>query len=190
MEVKMEAKKRVNITKVILTILATGGLMTMAVLAPNALQSLELLTGRRKYNRRYYLKTTASRLANKGLIRWEKGNNKTFAGITDKGRQTLARYQLGDYDFQKPKRWDGKWRLLIFDIKESKREVRNQFRLELSNFGFRRLQNSVWVTPHECGELSFLLKTALGLGREVIYISESKIENDKELRKIFSLIKD
>lgn len=42
--------------------------------------------------------------------------------------------------------WDGVWRLIIFDIPESKRKLRDQFRLLLKSEGFGLLKSSVWLS--------------------------------------------
>ena len=86
-----------------------------------------------------------------------------------------------------PPRWDGKWRLVVFDIREYKRAVRDKVRNELSAFGFRRLQQSVWVYPYDCEEMVVLLKADHRIGREVLYITAGKIENDLWLRSEFGL---
>ena len=128
-----------------------------------------------------------SRLKEKGLIELVTKNGKTFAHLTDNGEQRLKRYQLAEIIIKQPKHWDGRWRVVIFDIKEMSRHKRDQLRLQLQQFNFHRLQHSVWVSPYECEELIFMIKTSFGLGREVVYITAEKIENDKLLRVLFQL---
>jgi phenylacetic acid degradation operon negative regulatory protein len=43
--------------------------------------------------------------------------------------------------------WDGKWRLVVFDLPETKSALRTRLRRFLKARGFGYLQNSVWVTP-------------------------------------------
>lgn len=45
------------------------------------------------------------------------------------------------------RRWDGKWRLVIFDVPQSKASARARLRRSLADRGFGYLQNSVWITP-------------------------------------------
>lgn len=42
--------------------------------------------------------------------------------------------------------WDGKWRIVVFDIPESKRLVRDVLRSRLRNWGFVPWQKSVWAS--------------------------------------------
>ena len=44
--------------------------------------------------------------------------------------------------------WDGQWRMVIFDLPESRRSLRAALRRRLSGSGFGCLQRSVWITPH------------------------------------------
>lgn len=46
-------------------------------------------------------------------------------------------------------RWDRKWRIVIFDIEEEQRSIRDSFRLKLKELGFGQLQKSVWLTPFD-----------------------------------------
>ena len=65
--------------------------------------------------------------------------------LTEAGR-LLA---LGGHDplarWKRP--WDGKWRLVIFDVPQAKASARVRLRRSLANRGFGYLQNSVWITP-------------------------------------------
>lgn len=43
--------------------------------------------------------------------------------------------------------WDGKWRILGFDIEEKQRSLRDKLRRSLHRFGFGMLQKSVYISP-------------------------------------------
>lgn len=47
---------------------------------------------------------------------------------------------------------DGVWKIIIFDIPEKKREVRNFLRTALQNVGFKKWQNSTWISPYKLHE--------------------------------------
>ncbi len=50
---------------------------------------------------------------------------------------------------KKKRRPDGKWQMVIFDIPEKKRVLRDIFRENLQILGYKILQQSVWVCPYE-----------------------------------------
>lgn len=43
---------------------------------------------------------------------------------------------------------DGIWKLVIFDIPEKQRQVRNVLRAKLISLGFKKWQNSIWISPY------------------------------------------
>jgi phenylacetic acid degradation operon negative regulatory protein len=50
------------------------------------------------------------------------------------------------------KPWDGFWRLIIFDIPETRRVLRDRLRRKLNELGFGMIQHSVYISPHDLGE--------------------------------------
>lgn len=44
--------------------------------------------------------------------------------------------------------WDNKWRILSYEIPESKRDLRDKLRREVSGWGLGPWHRSFWVTPH------------------------------------------
>lgn len=178
--------QRPNIAKVILTIIAASGIISLAAVAPGMIMALDKL-GILKRHYQYYTPHVINRLKEKGLITSIKKDGKTYLRITEKGKKELLKLQQRDINIKKPKKWDGKYRVVIFDIKEYKRSSRDQIRQWLTHLGFIRLQNSVWVHPYECDEIISLLKANYHIGKEIIYMTVYKIDNDKDLRKIFSL---
>jgi phenylacetic acid degradation operon negative regulatory protein len=75
--------------------------------------------------------------------------------LTDAGRlQALGgRDPLRRWEWQ----WDGHWRVILFDVPESRRAYRLRLRQCLRERGFGCLQGSVWVTPHPAHEERALL---------------------------------
>ncbi|MCL5784653.1 MAG: hypothetical protein M1142_04865 [Patescibacteria group bacterium] len=52
-------------------------------------------------------------------------------------------------------KWDGKWRLVIWDIPEKRRNARDLLRYQLKQLGFKKFQQSVWASKKNC---TFLLR--------------------------------
>ena len=85
------------------------------------------------------------------------------------------------------KEWDGKWRLVIFDIPEEIRKGRDALREKLRKLGFYELQKSVFVFPHECkDEVDFVIEF-FGLREYVRYGVLESIDNNFHLKKVFNL---
>lgn len=52
-----------------------------------------------------------------------------------------------DLDQEWGREWDGKWRMVLFDLPETLRWLRLRIRRMLKDAHFGNLQNSVWITP-------------------------------------------
>ena len=107
--------------------------------------------------------------------------------ITKKGKLFLLRNTFYKNKKIKKEKWDGKWRVLIFDIPESLRFIRDQIRATLVAVGFKRLQDSVWIYPYNCEDLIILLKTDLEIGKDLLYMIVDTLEDDEEIKNYFGL---
>ncbi len=66
-------------------------------------------------------------------------------------------------EFLKPlkfsEEWDGRWRLVMFDVPETKRGLRDNIRRELTKLGLGILQASVWISPNNIrGDIEKIIK--------------------------------
>lgn len=182
-----EKNRKENVQKIILATIKTAGLVSFALLAPNAIVALSKL-GLIERNRKYRVNRSVGALLKKGLIEFEKTAKGTFVRLTPAGENRLNRYYDGGA-LPRPKKWDGKWRIVTYDLKEKKKSLREKLRLTLSGFGFVKLQNSVWVYPYDCEDLIMLMKADFKIGKEVLYVIADKIEYDQSLRSLFGLPK-
>lgn len=109
------------------------------------------------------------RLREKGFIAKvdEKDESKIIFKLTQIGRDFLD-FSKSDNEIE----WDGKWRIVIFDIPESKRAVRSVLRNRLKLWGFVRWQQSVWATKKNVIEKFRQLVKELGI-KDWILIFES-----------------
>lgn len=176
------------ITRTILALVATAGVVGVAAIAPGAFQIAKWLRTpqARRYETPSYIRRAVKSLERRGLVRVAMRQGELRVYLTRKGERELLKYQLQKQRHQK-KRWDEKWRIVIFDIEEKKRFARDGIRSDMESFGFIKLQASVWVYPFECEEVITLLKAQYKLGQELVYIVAGDIENDGWLRERFEL---
>jgi len=131
---------------------------------------------------------TLMRLANKGFVVFIRENGRKLVRITPAGRRVLAlEEQKTTLQLQKKKRWDKRWRVVIFDIPEYRRGTRDKLRLTMRTAGFYRLQDSVWIYPYDCEDFMALVKADLQIGNAVLYMVVEKIENDSKVKTHFML---
>jgi len=185
-EVKRKIR-RLQIQKIILATLFTLGSLSVAALAPQMLKILGSPAFLKNKYRKYSFNRSLARLKEASLIFFEKTEKGNFVRLTPKGEEKLRKFQLNDFKIKKPKRWDGKWRLLIFDIKEERKSVRDKIRRNLFKMGLLRLQDSVWVYPYDCEDYINLMKADFKIGKDLLYVVADKIENDQPLLKHFKI---
>lgn len=169
--------------KILLTVVQTTGVISVGLLAPGVLGAMGKL-GIMPTNRHSdSINVARKRLVAQGLLRYEG----TKLHLTQKGETYLRSLRLRDYKIKQPKRWDGRWRVLIFDIPEKRRGLREKVRHTIALAGFVRLQDSVWIYPYDCEELVTLLKADFKIGKDMLYMIVDTLEYDRPLRKTFSL---
>ncbi|MDP2655680.1 MAG: CRISPR-associated endonuclease Cas2 [bacterium] len=182
--------KYLPMRNLILRTLAVGGILSVALVAPKTLTLLKKLDRGTANRKNLYRRITQSitDLEYAGLVKTsgERGHRKVE--LTNKGHKTIETIYANEYRIPEPTFWDGKWRIVIFDIREKRRRVRSQLRVLLSGAGFLRLQDSVWVYPYPCDEFVELVRAHLksGTGEMLSFVAEA-LESDKKLREHFRL---
>ena len=107
--------------------------------------------------------------------------------ITPKTRLFLPAFEETTLELQRPDRWDGKWRVVIWDVPEKRRELRDRLRATLTRIGFVHIQHSVWVCPWPCRDEIEWLREHYRLDNRVLFFETSKIDGDDALRARFEL---
>lgn len=113
------------------------------------------------------LSRAIARLKEKGFVEKEVNTGEIIVKLTDSGKTTLL---LTSDNVEK---WDGKWRIVVFDIPEQRRIIRNLFRRNLKKWGFKGLQKSVWISKKNVTEKLFRYIKDLGIERWV-WVFESE----------------
>ena len=119
----------------------------------------------------------------------ELGNGTVRIELAHRGKKLLRIYNLEEIAIKKPKRWDGQWRILIYDIPTRQKQASNAFREKLKQLGLFPLQRSVWVSPYECmAEIEFLTTVfEIDINNCICYFIAKNIPHEKEVRDSFNL---
>ncbi|MCL5435487.1 MAG: CRISPR-associated endonuclease Cas2 [Patescibacteria group bacterium] len=109
---------------------------------------------------------------------------KGFLNLTKKGEleALLSRARLIT-----AKPWDGKWRVVIFDIPEQARDKRDRLRLLLKHNGFKKLQASVFVSPFALNRAAIEYLRKSGLINFIRVLRVDECDDDRDLQKMFRL---
>lgn len=172
-----------HLQQILLGTVKVAGALSVALLAPNALKVFKQFGLTPKPRQKEIIKIARGRLIRAGLLVYEDG----VLSLTNKGELKLRQLEAANFSIWKPKKWDQKWRMLIFDIPEKRKGLRDKVRNTLVSIGFRYLQHSVWVYPYPCDDLIALLKADFRIGQDLLYLIVESVENDEKLRQIFGL---
>mgnify|MGYP001558577345 CR=1 FL=1 len=177
-------RQKRNMRRAILMTIGLAGVLTVAAVAPGAVQLLKVTGINARL--RYQTKTVLGKLKQKGEIEFVERNGKRYVQLTERGERVL---ELSGERLAtaKPKKWDRRYRLVMFDIPERRKRIRDALRFKMSDVGFLRVQDSAWVYPYDCEEFIALLKAELHLGKDVLYAVIEEIDNDAWIRKHFNL---
>ena len=175
---------------ILLRSLAAAGVITVALMAPKVTKLLKKLDRPAKNRVQLYRRITQgiNRLEQSGLVTVSGEYGRHSVEITEKGRKVMEHIEFEHHEIPEPAFWDGKWRVIVFDINERRRRVRDQLRRLLQGAGFIRIQDSVWVYPYPCDEFISLVRAHLksGVGEMRFFVAEA-LESDKALREHFRL---
>lgn len=143
-------------SRAILELLATNTALTVAAFIGGS-HGLRLAPRILARANRRVIHNTLRRLAQRDCIAMVERNGEVVVTITERGKQRILRGSIDSLRLQRPKRWDRRWRLVIFDIPESHRVARRLFQRKLRSVGFAPVQRSVYVTPFPCADALDLL---------------------------------
>lgn len=104
------------------------------------------------------------------LIEKVEKNGEIYIRIASNGKKLIQR------DFPmlllQNKTWDGNWRIVMFDIEEVNKKVRERLRNKLKELGFGMLQKSVFISPHDIIKDFIEFAEASGI-KDYLYILET-----------------
>ncbi len=124
------------------------------------------------------------RLAERKLIEIEKREKERLLKLTDTGLTTLfSKFpQIKFRDWV----WDGQWRVVIYDVEEEVRRLRDRLRNTLRGLDFSPVQRSVWFSPYPVGEeMEAFLKKENLWEKIMIFKSTLKKSDSKKLIENF-----
>ena len=183
MRIRSDTKKKI-------LILLLGGVALGLATSPKAQKRIfRALAWQWKKINRDNLYRNITNLESHKFIRYRKKGEWWNIELTEKGKAAARKAGLNNLKIKKPKKWDQKWRAVLFDIPEVKRIGRDALRRKIKELGFTELQKSVFVYPYPCRkEIETVLKFfEIGKFVQQCTIIDLDKSLDKKLRKKFNL---
>lgn len=169
-------------------VLLISGAVVVAASSPYFIRNL--MRGLKKFKKydKKKVQDNFYKLKKQGLIKIEIKKGGMHISLTDKGKKKAGWMQIDELKINKSKKWDKKWRLVMFDIAHLKKTHRDAFRGKLKELGFQLIQKSVWIHPFDCKDEIDLLRDFFGLTEaEIRLVVAEKIGDDRELKEKFKI---
>ena len=142
-----------------------------------------------KHFRKKQIRNSINHLRRQKLIEYVGDKNgKTIVKITKKGEIKLRAFAIDLIEIKKPNKWDGKWRLVMFDIPIRFTKGREALRYHLKELDFLQFQKSAWIYPYPCEDEVIFIADFFGIGKYVEVLTAENILREEKLRKYFKLI--
>lgn len=111
------------------------------------------------------------RLREKGYVEYI-NETEILIKLTDEGRIQA----LWEKVSQMEQEWDGKWRIVAFDIPEIHNLTRDLFRRRLKDLNFKMLQKSIWFSKADCTDLLRDYIRDLGISKWVSVLEAQNVD--------------
>jgi DNA-binding transcriptional regulator PaaX len=182
---------KAKITQVALCILAIASVPALVLVAAslgNAVQIFGQFKTAKKFKKRQ-VEDSLRYLRRNGFIEYlcEK-NGREIVRITRKGQTKLRAFSIDLMKIKKPKKWDGKWRLAMFDIPIRFTKGREALRFHLKDLGFFQFQKSAWIYPYPCEDEIIFISDFYGVKRYVDVLTIESLINEYKILRHFNLL--
>ncbi len=179
---------RGELKKEILKGLILGGFIVASFALPNLPQILTLFDTKNS-RERFKIKRVLKNLQNQKFIDIYEKDNEQIVKITEKGQQKILKYKFDELKITRPKKWDGCWRIIAFDIPEKRKKARNALTMKLKEMELYPLQKSVFICPFKCRDEIDFVGEIFNIKKFIHYFIAKEIdEKDTDyLRKYYNL---
>jgi hypothetical protein len=171
--------------KNVMKVLATVGKIGLVFMAPGAMRIFD--TEYRGYSH-WKMQKIIKQFENQKYVSVKNNADGSTTVVIQKiGLTKALTHQLDDMTIDMNKKWDKKWRVVIFDVPEKYKRLRDTFQKRLLQLGMFQLQESVYVSPHSCFDEIEFLRELYGVPFAVKYLLAERIEDDNALKLHYHL---
>jgi len=181
----MEKYEKGEIAEIILRTLLAVGFIAFAVAMPNAVQIFKYFDTKNA-RERARIKSAVVRLEQAGFVKRKDGRGGIFM-LTEKGREKAMRYAIGQMKIASLKTWDKKWRLVMFDVPEKKKQARRAINFALKRLGCAQYQKSIFITPFPCEKEIDFVGECFDVRDHIRIIVAVEVEGSESLKKAFKV---
>lgn len=183
----MSSNRGEIIKEILIGIGLLGAVVIVGAMAPNIFSGLS----RHRFTKRRYDKKFISTVhylkKRKLIVTRENQDGSIKVELSKNGRKKTLIYNLDSLKIKPMKKWDGRWRFVMFDIPNKFKGRANALRDKLKELGLYQFQKSVWVYPYPL-ENEINLITQLFEVNPFVKIGEViNLEGEYRLKKKYKL---
>jgi len=176
--------------KFLLMTLALGGIVFAGAVVPGIMAASSGSRRFRRYNKQQF-KSAVNNLKRRKLIEIvSEKDGRARVSLTNQGMKRVREFAFDALAIPKPKKWDRKWRVVIFDIPTHPKKLniaRAALRGKIKELGFRKLQHSAWVHPYPCEDEILLVGEIFEVTKYIEILTVEKLLHESRIRHFFNL---
>lgn len=115
------------------------------------------------------------------VVKKQNYNGSVIVSLTEKGKLRALNISFRNF-YNKKEKWDGKWRMIAFDIPEKCKKGRDAIRYRMKLGGFYELQESLFLYPYDCSKEIKALVGLFKLEKYVRFGLLDFVDNEKEIK--------
>ncbi|HXF44475.1 MAG TPA: hypothetical protein VNK70_03370 [Candidatus Paceibacterota bacterium] len=187
-----KVRKNSNPYKLLKTLGLATGVLIISTISPlgGAATVKSLIKGymRKKRFEKHRFLSDLKNLQFRELIDYQEyPNNKVKITLTKRGEKAILQFNLDEMKIKKPARWDGKWRLIMFDIPHHQKQARDALRKKLKQLEFYPLQKSIYITPYPCEKEIEFIASLFNIRNNLLILYVSHFEGEEKLKYHFKI---
>ncbi len=124
-------------------------------------------------------------LKRRGMIKTFIEGKEKYYEITTKGLAKIDEYRIDNIKINHTSKWDGKWRLVVYDIPEKRKSSRDWLQNRLLELDFVKIQDSVYVFPFECTKEIATISSLLNISQYVLISISDIIQGEENIIEKF-----
>ena len=170
----------------VLSTLLVVGVLAVAVTMPNAVQLFKYF-GPKTSHEQWRIRRSADRLEKRGFLTRRCVRGEEYYILTTTGKERAMRYKLKSMTIVRQNKWDGLWRIVMFDIPEDKKFARRAIGHAIQKLGCVQYQKSVFITPYPCAEEIDFAGECFGVRKHIRIITAKEVEDASSVKKHFKI---
>lgn len=183
----MNSERMGNVKKKIILLLSAGVALGMTKRINKQSAILQEVSKEWRAINRDSLRTSLISLYNSNVISLHPKGDAFEIMLSQKGKKLAIRLDLETMKIQKQNNWDGKWRIVLFDIPEKLKKVREAIRFHFRDVGLVEYQKSVLISPYPCEKKIKFISEFYHVRKHIRFIVAQALDDEKIYKKKFGI---